>query len=113
MSSVEFQALLDSTMTGSIQRPLCPPYVSSCISQILAQALLISQVSPATMVMADKLAPTARKATTKMKHVSPHSMNQALPELTDMLDAVPDGAILRKRATGRAKATRKWKRVWA
>ncbi|CAH2284312.1 Hypothetical predicted protein [Pelobates cultripes] len=69
--------------------------MSSSISQTLAQALFIPQGLPANMVTADKSAPTARKVTTKMKHVSPHSMNQALPELTDTFDAIPDGTILR------------------
>ncbi|CAH2295543.1 Hypothetical predicted protein [Pelobates cultripes] len=109
MPSEEFQALLDSTMAGSIQRAIASAMglMSSSISQTLAQALFIPKRSHANMVTADKSAPTARKATSKTKHISPHLMNQALPELTAMLDAVPGGAIPRKRATGRAKATRK------
>ncbi|CAH2220564.1 Hypothetical predicted protein [Pelobates cultripes] len=119
MASVEFQTLLDGTMTNSISKALTSAMVvmSSTITQSITQALMQAQLAPhAPMQRATvpNITLPGHKALCKPKHAIPPPIDQVTPGLTDTPQAVHDGAQqLCNRATGRAKAPRTWKWVRA
>ncbi|CAH2276052.1 Hypothetical predicted protein [Pelobates cultripes] len=87
--------------------------VSSSLSHTIQQALT-QPLAPSMMPNPQPaLQPQAsRKVHAETKHISPN-VTHVLPALTDMPMAVQDRALLRKRAAGRAKSARKWKRARA
>ncbi|CAH2282668.1 Hypothetical predicted protein [Pelobates cultripes] len=120
MASEEFQNILDTTMAASINKALASAMgaMSASFSQTLTQAL--SQAHNAHIATSVVHPPSAtadvvsRKAKNKTKHLIFHSTDKAMPITTDPPLAIKEGALQpRKRASGRAKAVRSWKRARA
>ncbi|CAH2312685.1 Hypothetical predicted protein [Pelobates cultripes] len=114
----EFQSLLDTTMSKSISKAISSAMgaMSSTISDSITQAL--KQVQPHPTPALTHTPPEGRlpgrKALTKRRHSQDPPPMQVDPALIDMPQAVHDGAQQpRNRASGRATATRDWKRAKA